>query len=201
MLPYNDLPRATASSAPTRTRSAPSSWSRSSRASATCRGSGVPARDPEADRGAQHRPDLRRGAEPPRRAGRRPGALRRDARSLLLREDHRRRAADRRLRRPPGHHGPVRSTAAGGARIAHAGHVQREPDDVGRGRGGHARADAAALPAAGRAGRVAPPEAPPDAPGDGGADPGHGSRVAVRDPLQRARPIRATATSWWTTPR
>ena len=72
------------------------------------RGPGVPPGDPEADRGAQHRPDLRRGAEPPHRARRGPGAPRRDARPHLLREDHRRRAPDRRLRRAAGHHGPVR---------------------------------------------------------------------------------------------
>ena len=69
---------------------------------------GVPARHPEGHRGAGHRPDLRRGPEPPGGAGRRPGALRRDPGPDVPGQDHRGRAARRRLRRPPGHHGAVR---------------------------------------------------------------------------------------------
>ena len=111
---------------------------------------------------------------------------------LLLREDHRRRAADRRLRRAAGHHGAVRPRRRpGGARIAHAGTFNANPMTLVAGRGGHAGADAADLPAACRARRVAPAEAPPDAPGDRRADPGDRGSPRCSGSTSTPRPIRS----------
>ena len=113
----------------------------------------------------------------------------------VLREDHRRRAPDRRLRRAAGHHGPVRPHR--GRRRAHRarGHVQRQSDDPRRGGGGDAGADPAGLPAPRRARRGAPGEAPPRPRGDRRPDPGdRASPRSSGSTSTRAR-SRATATS------
>ena len=80
----------------------------------------------EARRGA----DLRRGDDRlPRRARRRAGALRHQARPHDARQDHRRRHAGRRLRRPPRHHGVHRAARPG----VSGRHAVGQPGRDGRG--------------------------------------------------------------------
>ena len=86
----------------TRARSPPSSSSRSPATWASCRPSQASSSDlREMTRDARRAADLRRGHHRlPRRARRRPGALRHPPGPDLPGQDHRRRAARRRLRRP-----------------------------------------------------------------------------------------------------
>ena len=78
--------------------------------------------------------DLRRGHHRlPRRLGRRPGALRRAARPHDAGQDHRRRPAGGRLRRPPRHHGDGGSA---GLHLPGRHAVGQSAGDGGR--GGHA---------------------------------------------------------------
>ena len=98
--------------------------------------------------GARHRADLRRGdLRLPRGGRRRAGPLRRAAGPDVPGQDHRRRAAGGRLRRPRRHHGPG---GAGGPGVS-GGHAVGQPaGDDGRPVGARP-ADAEALCDAGRA--------------------------------------------------
>ena len=109
---------------------------------------GLPAAPARAVHAARRAADLRRGDDRlPRRAGRRAGALRRHAGPVHLRQDHRRRHAGRRLRRPP------RADAADRAERPDlpGRHAQRQSGGDGRGPGDAGTGPGAGLPRRARA--------------------------------------------------
>ena len=89
----------------------------------------VPRVSPRADARRRRAARLRRDHLVPRRLPRRAGPLRRDARPDHTGQDHRRRAAGRRARRPRGRDGALRPTARTAS--ATAGRSTRTPDDGG----------------------------------------------------------------------